>query len=289
MKKEKIRKPYSEYNSGYDKDIDNYERLNEKETILLLKKLSSGDSSVRDKLITGNMYLVFSTAEIYKNNGIDFIDLISIGTIGLIKAIDSYDVEKNTSFNKYAYRAISNSILNGIYNESKLIRFPHHIMRELVSNFKSANVDCSIDDIKNTFNLSDTKCVLLSRVLKDPISFGVDPSGIEDLISVFDASFSAEDEFIKDNLKEDIKKAIDEVELSDFDKELISLRFGFDGNEAHSLYEIAKLKNRSAENIRVRILDALYKLSWTKQIESYSDEAKKSEGLKRIRTMKYKD
>ncbi len=287
MDEKLIRKPYSKYNTGYDKELDNYERLRESESIELLKKLRNGDLSARDKLITGNIYLVFSSAIPYKNKGLELIDLISIGTIGLIKAIDKYDINKDTSFNNYAHQAITNSVLNGLYNEARHVRIPTYQIDNYHEYTKRESDNITIDELKVLFGLDEDSCNNLYYTLKEPVFYGVSADIIDELNTNMDLSCSAEDEFLSKNIKEDIKKAIEESNLSDKEIKLLNLRFGFNGNNSHSLAELAELYKLSYEGVRLRVLGVLSKIAWSKNIESYCGNNKEKNNLQKLRRKEY--
>lgn len=95
------------------------EKLSAEEEIFLAKKLSEGDESAREELISRNLRLVVYTAQKFENTGVSTEDLISIGTIGLIKAVSSYDHEKKIKMATYASRCIENEILMFLRKSTK--------------------------------------------------------------------------------------------------------------------------------------------------------------------------
>lgn len=95
------------------------DKLSPEEELELAKKLYSGDKSAREELISRNLRLVVYTAQKFENTGVSTEDLISIGTIGLIKAVSSYNPEKNIKMATYASRCIENEILMFLRKSTK--------------------------------------------------------------------------------------------------------------------------------------------------------------------------
>ena len=287
MEKSEIRKPYSAYNTGYVKSIDDYERFRESESLELLKKLRNGDKSARDKLIIGNLYLVFSSAKPFTDKGLEISDLISIGTIGLIYAIDMYDVSKGTSFSNYAHTAITNSIVNGLLNEPRLVRVPTHQKEKFKEYSKIESDERSVKDIKKIFGSNDIVCNNLFYSLNDPDYYGVNQDVIDNLDTRNGLCNSVEEDFMSENLKEDVRNAIFEANLSDEEKNLLNLRFGFDGEKVHTYSSIAEIIGSSPEGARLKILNILSKLSRSSKIESYCCNKEEKRNMLRIRNKSY--
>lgn len=98
------------------------EKLSQEEEIILTSRLSNGDEGAREELISRNLRLVVYTAQKFENTGVSTEDLISIGTIGLIKAVSSYDPEKKIKMATYASRCIENEILMFLRKSTKIKR-----------------------------------------------------------------------------------------------------------------------------------------------------------------------
>lgn len=98
------------------------EKLSQEEEIVLTSRLSNGDEGAREELISRNLRLVVYTAQKFENTGVSTEDLISIGTIGLIKAVSSYDPEKKIKMATYASRCIENEILMFLRKSTKIKR-----------------------------------------------------------------------------------------------------------------------------------------------------------------------
>ena len=112
--------------SLYLNDIRKYEILSREEEEKLLLKVKAGDLEAKNKLILCNLRLVISVAKNYMNKGMNFIDLISEGNFGLIRAIDKFDIEKGFRFSTYAVWWIKQSITKAVMNKGREIRIPSY-------------------------------------------------------------------------------------------------------------------------------------------------------------------
>ena len=286
------RKSLSEYDTGYDTGIRYYKKLNDAESYDLIVKLRNGDNSVRDELIVGNLALVFNVAKVHKNRGVELSDLISIGTIGLINAIDNYNINKKTSFASYAYHTINNTVINGLYEESRLIKIPHYQIAKYMSFNKEERDNLSPERLASIFKMDKKLGDYLYYLVQDPINFGVNINSLDsnekaiDLISDTSAN-SAEDEYIDQNKAEELYRAIEEANLSDMEKEILSLRFGSSEKNPISFEEMGKRYNISREYVRVILIKSLEKISRSKIIDTFAETKEEKENLAKVRTKKY--
>ena len=108
----------------YLHDISKFPKLSQKEEISLVFKAQNGDQNAYNRLITCNLKFVVQTAKKYVNQGIDLIDLVSVGNIGLMEAINKFDPKTGNKLITYAVWWIRQKILESISNESRTIRIP---------------------------------------------------------------------------------------------------------------------------------------------------------------------
>src|SRR5574344_338043 len=116
----------------YLREINRIPLLNREEETELAIKAASGDKAAKDKIVSGNLRFVVNIAKKYQNHGLDFTDLISEGNIGLITAIEHFDVSKGYHFISYAVWWIRQSILKAICEKSRAIRLPLNRANEMV-------------------------------------------------------------------------------------------------------------------------------------------------------------
>ncbi|MBQ1495762.1 MAG: RNA polymerase sigma factor RpoD/SigA [Bacilli bacterium] len=282
--------------TSYIKDISRIPILSPEKERELLEKYKNGDMQAREILIESNLRLVASIAKNFVGRGIDYKDLIQEGTIGLIEALDRFELDKNLKLSTYATWWIKCTIRKAIYNTNEIIRIP-------------ANLNVKINKIR----------IATSMYLKN--NNGKSPS-VEDLIKIteleeldvinalkYNYSYNSLNKQLKaDDDKSDellnfipdtnYEKAIDNVEKSElrsklmkilnetFDtntsnlrtnsrnkrlKDVIIKRFGLDGNRPMTLEEISNDYNISRERIRQNEEKALYLLYRKKEVKNLKD------------------
>lgn len=243
-------------NSFYQQ-IQHYPLLTEEETKSLLKKISNGDFSAKNKLIESNLRLVISIAKKY--NKYDLDEVIQAGSIGLIKAVDKYDETKDVKFSTYAAWWIRQGITRYIEDETETVRKPAGVY-ELYQQVKKVKSElCQI--LKREPNLSE-----IAKELKLPYA------KVKDIYSYFNQGFSLNalidedsentyEEIICDDnsstpedflLKKDFSKRLNIV-LSTLDEKeelIIRKRLGLENGIQQTLDEVGKALSLSKERVR---------------------------------------
>ena len=115
----------------YSKSVDKFALLTKEEESELAQKVKAGDKRAREKLINHNLRLVLGIARRYMNKGLSLEDLIQEGNIGLIKAVDKIDPEKEARFATYASFWIRQSILLAIANQARIVRIPANVVDDI--------------------------------------------------------------------------------------------------------------------------------------------------------------
>lgn len=203
--------------------------LKEKEKIELLKKIKNGDLKAREELINGNLRLVLSVIQRFVNRGENLDDLFQVGCIGLIKAIDNFDITQSVKFSTYAVPMIIGEIRrhlrdNNSVRVSRSMRdTAYHAMQVRESIQTKENRDATVEEIAEKLELPKEQVVLSLEAIVDPISL-YEPvySDGGDTIYVMDqiGDNSSEKDWIDEILiKESIKN------LSDREKRILSMRF----------------------------------------------------------------
>lgn len=193
--------------------------MSENELQSNFEKYKTGDLKAREKIIKSNIRLVILIAKKYNIEGCDLEDLVSLGTIGLIKAVDTYDVTKNIKFSTYSSRCISNEILMGIRKDN-------------MNNIQKVNIE---DTLSCDFEGNELKYL---DILEDKNS--------DFVTKIFDNYLS--------------KELLDVIDsLSEKEKELVMLYFGFDGNR-YKQKEIAHMLGISQSYISRMISNILKKI-----------------------------
>lgn len=203
--------------------------LKESEKTELLKKVKNGDKKAREDLINGNLRLVLSVIQRFTNRGENLDDLFQVGCIGLIKAIDNFDITQQVKFSTYAVPMIIGEIRrylrdNNAVRVSRSMRdTAYHAMqvREKIQN--QTGRDAKIEEIAEELNLPREQVVLALEAIVDPVSLyepvysdGGDTIYVMDQIGDNDSESNWIDEIL---IKESIQN------LNDREKKILSMRF----------------------------------------------------------------
>lgn len=223
------------------------------------EKLSKSERKfIYDKIIVGNLKFVITTAKKFQGQGVDLLDLISEGNIGLINAIDRFEVERGIKFFTYASWWIRQSILECIYENSRTIRVPTNIFQEVQKQRNNNNIhdlESIMDEHDKILDLEFTKSIPRCVDLSSPIND--DGDVLMDVI-VNQNCDDPEDCF---NTKKDIKNKVDAMlsVLDPREKTIIIKSFGLQGSEL-SLEDIGLYLGCTKERVRQLKVTALKKL-----------------------------
>ncbi|MBQ3024162.1 MAG: RNA polymerase sigma factor RpoD/SigA [Spirochaetaceae bacterium] len=245
----------------YFKQIDSVPLMSREEEFDLAMKAKQGDKIARDKILSANLRFVVSVAKKYQNRGVELIDLISEGNIGLLIAIDKFEPEKGYHFISYAVWWIRQTILKAIYEKGKMIRLPANKtndllqinkMRKTFENQLSEEEELVV--IAEMLNMTPKyvhEMIMISREVYSLDSLIVtdktDTSTLADLLED-DTTVSPEDNAINQNMKSEIDNVL--ATLTEKEAEIIRYRFGLNGRKAMSLKEVGEVFNLTKERIR---------------------------------------
>ena len=245
----------------YLKEINNIPLLSREDEEKYARLAAKGDINARDMLVKSNLRFVVNIAKKYRNFGIDLPDLINEGNIGLLNAIEKYDVERKYHFISYAVWWIRQAILKAIGEKSRLIRLPLNRVGEVVQieklkkEYLSVNgTEPEIKDIASHLSLSEEhikEMISISREhlsFESPVaSFDKDSAKMGDYIE--DTMYKQPDEQLVDkSLKEEIKKLLSTLSIKEAD--IIGQRFGLNGESPKSLKKIGDKYKLTKERIR---------------------------------------
>ena len=161
----------------YLKEIGQYPLLTLEEEQALAKKMSEGDENAKQKMTEANLRLVVSIAKRYVGRGLQFLDLIQEGNLGLMKAVDKFDYTKGYKFSTYATWWIRQSITRAIADQAKLIRVPVHmvetinkVIRTQRQLFQVIGHDPSDEELAEELGMPVEKIRDILKVAQDPVS-----------------------------------------------------------------------------------------------------------------------
>lgn len=243
----------------YLSDIGKYPLLTIKEEISLAKRVKKGDKIAKDKMINANLRLVVRIARDYNNFGLPFLDLISEGNIGLIKAIERFDPMKGGKLSTYAAWWIKQSIKRALANQSKTIRLPVHLVEKISRLRRIENElkeeyqrDATNEEIASLMRLPINKVAHLKSISIRPASLnslvGKDENTeLGELIG--DESLETPSERLLSRAEvADVKKVLDHLDQRD--AQIIIMRFGLNNQRCKTLEEVGAVLGITRERVR---------------------------------------
>lgn len=256
----------------------NKPKLTKEEEFALSIKMSLGDKRARSEFIERNLRLVVSIAPRYVSCGMPIMDIIQEGNIGLIKAVDKYDITLGYRFSTYAVRWIQRTIEIAIKNKGRNIRLPIHIHRKLIDYQKAKfklekklNKRLSLEEISKKLNMKYEEVKELELLLEDTISLNsllYDTENVE-LENVLGDSNNPEEIFTCNNLSQEIYELMQKCKLDDRQIDILNKRFGLNGNVEMTLEVLAEIYHLSIETIRQIQIKALNKIRQSKYIKDF--------------------
>jgi RNA polymerase primary sigma factor len=269
--------------SMYLKEINRIPLLTREEEVSIATKAAQGDELAKKRLIEANLRFVVNVAKKYQNQGLPLIDLINEGNIGLINAIERFDVDKGYHFISYAVWWIRQAILKSICEKSRTIRLPLNRANELIQIQKAQKELTSMNgedpDLLeiakmtqlDAHHIADLLSISRDMVsLETPVFADKNNSQLGDFIEDTDY-VSPEEKAMENSLKEDINAVLSTLSVKEL--EIIEYRFGLNGKHAMSLKEIGDIYNLTKERIRQiekKALERLRHPSRSKYLEAYS-------------------
>jgi len=252
-------------------------RLTKEEELILLKQISSGDKRARKIFIQRNLRLVKFISSKYINRGLPTLDIIQEGSIGLIKAVDGYDLNSGISFSTYAYNLIKNTIKRAIDEKGRIISLPIYKIEEL-NKIKRAINDLSLmlQRTPSKYELTKYLNMDVNDVLKT-VKYKEDAYLITDLIydnnnnSRINKYFIYEQVFFenKDNVLYDILK---NTNLNEKELLFIKLYYGINGSKQYTQNQIKEIMHLSKQRVSQIKQESLIKLKKTAVRLKYIDK-----------------
>ena len=267
----------------YLKEIGKVPLLTPEEEIELAKRMELGDESAKKRLAEANLRLVVSIAKRYMGRGMQFLDLIQEGNLGLIKAVEKYDYSKGFKFSTYATWWIRQAITRSIADQARTIRIPVHMVETINRLIRTSRQllqelgrEPQPEEIAKRMDMPVDRVREIMKISMDPVSLET-PIGEEEDSHLGD--------FIQDDrmavpvdaatytlLHEQLMEVLET--LTDREQKVLRLRFGLDDGRPRTLEEVGREFNVTRERIRQIEAKALRKLrhpSRSKKLKDYLD------------------
>ena len=279
----------------YDDQFDNYctdginqylnqinkTLLTEAEEIDICYRILNGDMKARNILIERNLKLVLSVVKKYPNSGVELVDLIQEGNIGLIKAAERFDVTKGYRFSTYAVWWIRQYIVRAIVEKSRNIRIPDHMgtliniyKRVLVELRQNLNRQPTVQEIAERMNIKPLQVEKIRKCLEDTISLNLyvgDEKETEMIEYVCDPSDTPEELILKKIRYEKLKELLLNSNLNEKQMIVITERYGLNDGIFKTLDEVGKMLGVTRERIRQLEARALYRIRKSQYLENISN------------------
>lgn len=266
--------------SAYINEIRNIPILSADYEKELAIKISEGDLKAKELFIESNLRFVVSIAKKYIDKGLPLLDLIQEGNMGLMAAVDRFDVERGFRFSTYASSWIKQFILRAIANTGRNIRIPVHIYekvnkyRKTVVNLeKTLNRTPTNEEVAKEMEISVQEAIKLNKLQNDTISINAligdnEETELESLISTKDEA--PEELALKENLKIEIKELFEKCNLKEREKEVLILRFGLNNTTPMTLEEVGKKYNLTRERVRQIESNAIKRIRRSRYIKEFA-------------------
>lgn len=268
----------------YLKEIGKVPLLTPDEEKEVATKVAEGSLEATKKLVEANLRLVVSIAKKYVGRGLTFLDLIEEGNLGLIKAVEKFDVTKGYKFSTYATWWIRQAITRAIADQARTIRVPVHMVETInkLIRVKSKLVqdlgrEPTVSELSEKMELDEEKVRQIMVYSVEPVSLEVPIGEDEDsTLGEFVADeeeLLPEDHAMNNNLRDKLLEMISS--FSDRERDVIMLRFGFYDGKPRTLEEVGQKYGVTRERIRQiesKVLRKLKHPARIKELEGYYDE-----------------
>ena len=264
----------------YLKDIGKVALLTAEDEVELAKRMEEGDEEAKKILSEANLRLVVSIAKRYVGRGMQFLDLIQEGNLGLMKAVEKFDYTKGFKFSTYATWWIRQAITRAIADQARTIRIPVHMVETINKQVRATRQllqklgrEPSPEEIAEYLGCPEEKVREIQKIAQDPVSLETpigeeEDSHLGDFIED-DRALSPSDVAEGNMLKEQLIQVLNT--LTPREEKVLRLRYGLDDSHPRTLEEVGKEFNVTRERIRQIEAKALRKLRHPNRLKKLKD------------------
>ena len=267
----------------YLKEIGKIPLLSTEEEIELAKRMEKGDEEARKKLAEANLRLVVSIAKRYAGRGMQFLDLIQEGNLGLIKAVEKFDYRKGYKFSTYATWWIRQAITRAIADQARTIRIPVHMVETINRLIRTSRQmvqelgrEPTPEELAKKLDMPVERVREIKKISQDPVSLETpigeeEDSHLGDFIQDDNVMVPA-DQATFTLLHEQLMESLET--LTEREQQVLRLRFGLDDGRPRTLEEVGRVFHVTRERIRQIEAKAQKKLrhpSRSKKLKDYLD------------------
>jgi len=278
----------------YLRDI-NFPILNKQEEIFLAQRMANGDFLARQTLIERNLIFVVSLAKRFVGKGLPFFDLIQEGNVGLLKAVDKFDVSKGYRLSTYAAWWIKYFMITALKRNSTVVRIPDDAYDKIRLHLKRTNRELSVEDIKQLFKATPEKAINIYMCYKKPVSMYSKLSDIKEKLNVSYGDYklgidedtnmdndignlilsneeAVEDTIISNEIMREIEGLFNSPILTSSEATVLKLRYGFNGKSPMALDMIGAkfgVSRETIRNIEGKALKKIRSLTYIDKFASY--------------------
>jgi RNA polymerase sigma factor (sigma-70 family) len=235
--------------------------------------------TAKNRIVEANLRLAVCIAKKYRERGLDLLDLVQEASLGLLQAVDHFDWQRGVKFGAYASWWMQQAVGYSIANHGRTIRLPAYILNEIrkvnrveADLHQQANREPNQEEIAEASGLTVDRLLLLNQLTANTVSLESYTSsgqgGIEDFVAC-EKTPNPLTEITRQDLTDEVKTAL--TTLPPREQRIVSLRYGLEDGEEHSLQEIGTLLNLSRERIRQLEVRALNRLRHPARCERFRD------------------